>query len=692
MKINCTIEPDSRNILAHTASGDEVPAFSMLSCQIRLDDGNRIPAAVTPCMSITAKQIFPEDEQRDGMQNGRLRLLHPARAFHFRLHPFFNEQFPVTGEIEINCTLKNADGTEIDHGVCSLSVDNADVTTIRDWTRVLQEMAIGEGAEQWRFSPEFGLHAGAKHQALPLLSYPLNLTGMHAVFVALPPGLGAIELRFSGDEKYGFFQNVKTGSEIQWRIVDLTRQHLVIRQPYRTCHQYEEDYLARLAYVRFVPLSSTDRRSETKRRAVQKEKLVVCYNEPYSWAFDEKITESLQHRVNLTGFAEAGASIVDVNIGRIGMKYVFETRYGDQLLYETHGDEVRGQTPTTENVGRMQQFTNVLSSQLKYARELGMTPHVNFGATRCYAGSKLQGDFSREHPEWIIGDFLDYRIPAVRNHALAILRESLEIGARGVSVDWCRYPRPLQSEATPTLFLREIRALLAEFENEQCPRIPLLVRFPAEGIDGNAFMDYSTWIREELVDLLCPSMIYLKGRNFNIEKYAEATRGKQISLLPAISGDWHDAPGSWLARAHYFYEQGADGVYIYQSDFIINTHYQPELKRHLPLLGSAQAVADWLMAEQAAQTQYAKRIFLLDVPGGQYGTVRPIVVWIDGLAPTKVEFLLDNKKIAECCSAPWQCDLSSPDNGGPEPGTYTLKVVARTKERELCQSWPITIA
>ena len=207
------------------------------------------------------------------------------------------------------------------------------------------------------------------------------------------------------------------------------------------------------------------------------------------------------------------ASLVDTQVARFGAKAEYETRVSDQLIYNTQGDPLSdGSIPKTDNVGRMQQYTNTLEASLQYGRELGLNVHANFGASACYPDSPLQGDFSRNHPEWMRGAQLRFEVPEVRAYALRMIRECLDAGAPGISIDFMRYPQTIDKPETCNTFLRELRELTEEYSRIRGKHVPVLVQFPGKGVlppDTNEsgswdLFHFATWAREGLIDYLCP--------------------------------------------------------------------------------------------------------------------------------------------------------------------------------------------
>jgi len=467
-------------------------------------------------------------------------------------------------DVTVRVTVGTGDGESVS-GEVDICLENDDVVVLDDWSGVVQESLVSEDPEPgqavwwWRREqagergPANGcsLEVREKHIALSPLTFPLDLRGPHAVFVQLPPKLGLVELRLSGDERAERFGSHRPGEEIFWRWVDMTRQHLVIKQPHCTVDEYEEDFRAHLDRVRLVPLGpETVRALESTWSAEGERRPVIGYNEPYSWAFAEKVESNLQHREPLLAFAEARVDRVDIQIGRGGCSMVHESRVGSQLLADTLGDPVRGEVPRTSNVGRMQQFTNTLASQLRYARELGLRPVANLGATNCYPGNPLESEFSRQHPEWRDGSCLRYEVPEVRQYMLALFEEALEIGADHLSIDWCRYPNSVCSADTVTRFFRELRALADRWGERRGSRAEIITRFPARGVTAWEHMDYATWAGEGLVDVLAPSNIQARHLSFDVDEYLEAARGTSTRVYPCVDAlHWGlTQPGMWLRR------------------------------------------------------------------------------------------------------------------------------------------------
>ncbi|HNT87442.1 MAG TPA: hypothetical protein PKL84_06210, partial [Candidatus Hydrogenedentes bacterium] len=394
-------------------------------------------------------------------------------------------------------------------------------------------------------------------------------------------------------------------------------------------------------------------------------------------------------------FAEARIGIVDTQIGRFGMKVVYESRATDQLLYSTIGDAVEGDPrPRTDNVGRMQQYTNTLDATLRYAREFGLRAHANFGASNCYPGSPLQGDFSKAHPDWMRGSALRFEVPEVRAYALSLYREALDIGATGLSLDFCRYPETIDAVETCNLFLRELRALADEFGVRRDARIPVLVRFPGTGVRRHELFDYATWAREGWVDYLCPSNIQGRHHHVDMAPYFEAVAGTRCLLLPCVDGlSWGlDMPGPFLWRVARLYDQGAPGLYVYQADGRILG--RPEDRRCMRLLSSSDAVKAFWEDDARLRPGCSKRIHLSrpSEPGSAYHRWERIRIWVEGVPLVPLEAYVDDELVTRVEGPPYLVgteDYSS-DDGIPS-GEHTLRVRVRDGDGWLEQSFLVEI-
>jgi len=695
-----TVDPLTRYIHIEYTVPADAPEAVAVTCEWRTPDAPEAawrPAKVTPLLGETGLALASDDEWR-AWQAGHVverRAAGLVRTVVWNPYP----EAAAAGRVdcEFRVLLAAEDGRALGESLRPVQSACADVVMVEDWNAVVQQGLLAAGEEagwHWKtgdaaLSRGDGLFGDPyADRPLPPVSRLLDLRGTYALFVCTPAGQG-VRLRLTGDERSDTLASRRAGEEVLWRWVKMDRQGLVVGQPYG----YKGYSPAALDYVKLVPLPEAEA-ARLDEAFGTPDKFVAGYFEPYSWAFVEDVRETRQHMEPLMAFDEARISLVDIQIGRFGMKSVFETRKTDPLLYATIGDPVEGDAqPRTDNVGKMQQYTNTLETELRYAQQLGMTPHANFGASNCYPGSPLQGDFSKAHPEWMRGSALRYEVPEVRAYALGLYREALEIGAPGLSLDFCRYPETIDSAETCNLFLAELRALADKMAAQRGRPVPILVRFPATGVRRNEFFDYAAWARNGWVDYICPSNIQGRHHHYDIQPYITATAGTKSTLLPCIDGlGWGpEMPGPFLWRVASLYDAGVAGLYVYQADARILG--QPTHRRCMRLLASGEGVRRWWDNERQQQPRRSKGIYLprAEAPGGKWSKYERLRPWVEGIAPGAMECYLDGTLVNRCDGPPYMLGTENYDSDGVIPaGEHQLRLRAQDGDGWLEQTFTIT--
>ncbi len=649
------------------------------------------PAVVQPLLSETAIALLREADWKPW---GRGEIVERRaagldRTVLFNPYPYAQQNGLV--DIDFRVDILDGDGGLLARHEAHVQADNRDVVYLDDWSGVLQKEAVAAESKAgcWRLEPDPQAPgrkrlAGDGGTELPLLTFPMALRGTHAIFVC---AYGGVSLRLSGDWRYDRLGSRFPWHEELWRWTRLDWQHLIIRQSYA----YTGPVSTRLDYVKLVPLTP-ELAARLDGAFAPPDRFVASYWEPYSYAFSDKVQEQAWHLGYLDAYREAEVSLVDTQLGRFGMKMVYETRVADQLLRDTVGDPIGTvASPRTSNVGRMQQYTNTLQGTLWSARALGLRVHANFGATNCYPGTPLQGEFAKAHPDWVRGHALRYEVPQVRRFILDLYRETLEIGAEGLSIDFCRYPEGVDTAETCTGFFRELRALADEYGRRRGKRVPILVRFPAHGVRLADRFEYATWARESLVDYLCPSSIQGRFHYFDIGPYLRAVEGTACVLLPQVDAlSWGlPRPGPFLWRVRQLYEQGARGLYIYQGDAMVLG--SPEDRRCMRRLRSAESVRRFWEEDNRLRPGRSKGVYISphsEHPG--YHHWERLHVWLEGIPMGEVELYLDDRLVNRFEGPPYL--LGSQDMSGDQaipPGEHTLRVRARDGEGWLEQTFPI---
>jgi len=648
------------------------------------------PAKITPLVSETAIRLAEEEQHKRWSSKGEVAERRAAglkRTVVFNPYPQAQKDGIVDVDFRVEISDENGNALTTRSG--HLKCDNSDVMYITDFTKVIQGNAIStEPADGKWFITEVksdlanvtsghALECQASDIMNPQLTYPLNLKGDYAIFLTTKPDGGGVRLRLTEDEVAERLWCRYAPEETLWRWDKLDNQHLVIKQP----HGQSGYNAATLEYLRMVPLTPEMVKELDGVYNVKPTGILAGYFEPYSWAFNEDIQETLQHREPLSLFAKAGINIVDFQLARFGMKAVYESRVADQLFWNTSGDPSGpGEFPKTYNVGRMQQFTNTVSAETRYARELGMIPHANFGASSCYEGSPIESEFSKAHPEYLVEHCLRFEAPEVRKYMLDSYREVLELGATGVSIDYCRYPDGIEKSTTVTDFHRELRKLADVYSQKRGQHITIMVRFPAKGVRKCEMFDFKTWAKEGLVDYMCPSNLQGRTLNFDIKPYLKAVKNTKTKLLPVVDAlDFGlEMPGPFLYRVKDLYQSGVPGIYVYQADGrILST---PDERRLFKFMTGKQAIRKFWELDTMQRPACSKDIYI-NPPcqpwSGRHGWER-LRAWPEGVALGEMEFYLDGKLVNKCAKPPYLLGTEESASDGVIPtGEHNLRIRAK---------------
>lgn len=694
-----TVDPITRYVHVPYSVPSEAPDSIAVRCAwSEPGEDEWHPAKAMPLLSETALRLATASDWQ-GWMSGEVterRAAGLTRTVVFNPYP----DAVAAGRVDVDfkVELSGAGHAPLATHRIHITADLRDVVYIEDWSRVFQRDALDSDAQGWSWQTDLKADSGATlgnalvgdagpELRLRQLTYPLDMAGWCAVYISAVPELGSIRLRFTGDERADTLGSPYRGEEVLWRLAKMDRQHLVLSQP----HHYKGYTPAHIDYAKLVPLSDELARSIEAQFGAP-DKIVAGYFEPYSWAFFENVQETLQHREPLTAFAEARIGIVDIQIGRFGNKAVYESRVTDPLVYSTIGDPIGDiVVPTTDNVGRMQQYTNTLDAELRYCRELGLAPHANFGATNCYPGTPLQGDFSKQHPEWMRGSALRYEVPEVREYILNLYREALDIGAPAISIDFCRYPEGVDSRETCTGFLRELRALANEFAEKRGHPVPVLIRFPGTAVRGAEHFDYATWAKEGLVDYLCPSNIQGRHCHIDMTPYVSAVEGTKCTLLPVVDGlSWAlPFPGPFLWRVKQLYDMGVPGIYVYQADArILGT---PADRRTMRLLASRDAIDRYWLEDARQRSARSKGIYISPPSElGVYHGWERVRIWLEGVHMGELEAYVDGHRVTSVEGPPYLVGTEEYESDGVIPrGEHELRVRARDGDGWLEQTFHV---
>ena len=164
---------------------------------------------------------------------------------------------------------------------------------------------------------------------------------------------------------------------------------------------------------------------------------------------------------------------------------------------------------------------------------------------------ELFGTFIMGHPEWCNtwpdggkDATLNYAVPEVRAHRLAILRElALNYDVDGVELNWMRwcrhFPAGRQREylSDMTEFVQQARNMLDEVSRIKGVEPMVLGHRVAPTMDENLNIgcDVPTWMNNGCADYASPMDFLLTDLNLRTDEYAAAAKGTGCLVYPTIT-------------------------------------------------------------------------------------------------------------------------------------------------------------
>lgn len=653
------------------------------------------PAAVTRYRSLTAENILRNnnndtafgrevasnvvaEEMARGMFRERL-----AAGKQREIVWHTTRQFPkdFTGEVQFRVRLLDEERSPLAEATALIDIDHTDQIILDDFGQ-----AIGDDPENtgWVWRPPSDDEPGVlevieQPNIIDPLVIPLDLSGYYAIYVMVPDEpVSSIDLRLSGElfpERFAGTDRI----ELFWQVAEMDGQNLVIHQPYRTVkggeNSLNDDYRARLTRVRMVPVSRESYEQFDRFSSYERDKDIVAFFEPYSWAFNELVNTGHKFIEPLAAFNEARVDLIEFQVGRLGARMIYPTKVDIPLYGEAKGDSVPGGgSPRSMGVGVMVTQTHPWQAGQIAANAFNIPLSANFGAGIAYPHSPIGSPIFRSRPEWTdeTGVFPQYNRMDVRKHFLGLYRELLDMGAKAVTVDFCRYPFVSDSPQITLRFLTELRELTRRYGDAD-EAVELRVRYPVEGVRGNDGQYLpEVWIKKNLVDVLMPSGVAMNVQYFDCRPIIEATRGTPVRVLPMIEATnggpvW---PGMAIQRIHELYRWGADGIMIYQADSMIvgsmvrnsNLGLRQIAVRHL---GSRRAVEEMYQQIGDRQGDFSTDIYL-DYPS-PYQSNR-VHAWVEGGQPLVVEFYMDGELINRDEEPPFVLGKDGYKNNYPASG------------------------
>lgn len=255
-------------------------------------------------------------------------------------------------------------------------------------------------------------------------------------------------------------------------------------------------------------------------------------------------------------------------------------RTGDRWVHENvHALIDAGADPLHAAAERAHQLGLKIYGRLEMNHEYGPPDPNNWN----WVG--FVGRLNKEHPEYRIPGtvLLDFKHKQVRDFKLAILREAVEAGMDGISMDFVVYPPFFEKPdcGIMTQFIRDCRKMLDEVGAAQGRRLDMMVRVPCVNYMERG-LDWKRWMQERLVDIVVVSQ-GSRPPEFDVPIDEFVAMGKKTGCK-VYGCIWHslgfvdtdpqpngvaryDKPKTkemFFAQALLFHRAGADGIQLAQ--------------------------------------------------------------------------------------------------------------------------------
>ena len=193
--------------------------------------------------------------------------------------------------------------------------------------------------------------------------------------------------------------------------------------------------------------------------------------------------------------------------------------------------------------------------------------------------------FILDNPAWQLEEFpggQDFSFAPVRDYVFSVADEVVErFDVDGLLFNYIRHGHCFPTDVARdrqlvmTGFLRRIREMLDRRGAQQRKTLTLGVMIPQTLEEcHNLGFDIPTWVREGIVDYICPCDFHFADFNAAYEEFSQLTRESDCLMYPTLSpmlsrGDDTTLlkPENYRALAQNFYGAGADGVSVFNYQY-----------------------------------------------------------------------------------------------------------------------------
>jgi hypothetical protein len=336
-----------------------------------------------------------------------------------------------------------------------------------------------------------------------------------------------------------------------------------------------------LYYLKLVPSDQCVTAPKPKTIQIPPDREIVFYNEPHSLAYYHMLQNESMAANLVDEYKALGVTKIVSQMGRVGSYTLYRSEIAKRaILGEMVGDDHQSSNGVNEMLAAM----DILEVFPRLCRKCGIKFIANMGVNMPYRGSTLETIFSAEHPEYmhpIHNHMLDFSIPEVLDYAAEHFAEIAAYDIDGISIDYMRYG---YGQTTETIIALH-RMIVEMIGDQRRKELEINIRVPCDDPDfHNALL---ILLKEDLVDSIIPSNLMSIHPKMNIVNHVELAKKYGKKIYACLDG-WsfcHNMEINNIPRpeeleelAVDYFEQGADGLFFYQSEQIL---WNPFLRRFI---------------------------------------------------------------------------------------------------------------
>lgn len=452
---------------------------------------------------------------------------------------------------------------------------------------------------------------------------PFKLNGYYKIYIGYASGTSPIEVKKSSSKEYVQVTSDSTyysgtGYDQQYiyekfaLLDNFNNEGIVIDSKNRK---------VRIAYIRAVKATDAEIKLYNTENEGAKEKRVIYDNDGYS-SFSDGIfpnSESLNTKL-AAPLASKNVGILNWTLGTTAMLN-YNSKYAGKALesFDKYPSQLRDidKRAKTQILSILSEGKSPLEFLAEFGEEQNLDVYASLRMAAFYPEDKygfLNGNIYNSYKDVKQRDGygFSYFYPKTRDYITNVLKEASSFKyVDGVTLDFCRYPTVMTSEANQdtkikimTEFMRRIR--------KEIPNKKIVVRIPYNNYLSYGF-DIKTWIKEGLIDVLVPSNISVDDF-FNVKPFVDMVKGTKIKLYIGICADvtGHDLTkeeeqlmkaglyvhnktylsiNEYMKRTAEVYAAGADGVFLFNTTYRI--YINSSSPKEASMLGDKVAMAKW---------------------------------------------------------------------------------------------------